>query len=71
MRKATIGLLAIALITGRAAAHPGHGADGGSFRLLHYLTEPVHVGVGVLIVLGIAAGMALVRGKSSRTRLPL
>jgi hypothetical protein len=37
-------------------AHPGHGWDGGSFNILHYLTEPVHLLVlvgGFLVGLGI------------------
>ena len=39
------------------SAHPGHGLDGGSFSLLHYLTEPEHVGIGLAVILLVAAGV--------------
>ena len=42
-----------------AVAHPGHGHDGGSFSLLHYLTEPLHFLQGVLLAAGVV-GVALV-----------
>ena len=35
-----------------ATAHPGHGHGGNDSSLLHYLTEPMHlaVGLGTLVV---------------------
>jgi hydrogenase/urease accessory protein HupE len=36
-----------------ALAHTGHGADGGSFSLVHYLTEPEHLSVIAVIVVGV------------------
>jgi hydrogenase/urease accessory protein HupE len=46
------------LIAGLASspswAHPGHGVDGNDWSLLHYLTEPDHLG-GVLGLLVVAA----------------
>jgi hypothetical protein len=39
-----------------ALAHPGHGKDGGSHELVHYLSEPVHLApVGLAALAGIAA----------------
>jgi hypothetical protein len=32
-------------------AHPGHGADGGSSALLHYLIDPLHLGERGLLIL--------------------
>lgn len=48
-----------------AWAHPGHGEGGGSFNPVHYLTEPIHLVVGVLFLLGIA-GIALLAWKMKR-----
>ena len=36
-----------------ALAHTGHGADGGSFSLAHYLTEPEHLSVIAVIMVGV------------------
>ncbi len=39
-----------------AFAHPGHGRDGGSHQLLHYVTEPMHIApVTLAMVAGVAA----------------
>lgn len=51
MRKTSL-VLALLALPAAAAAHPGHGFGGGSYSLLHYLTEPVH---GLSGLLGIAA----------------
>ena len=33
-----------------AEAHPGHGTGGGGYALSHYLTDPLHIGVGAALV---------------------
>jgi hypothetical protein len=38
------------LVPGVAAAHPDHASEG-SFGLVHYLTDPFHVGLTVAAVL--------------------
>jgi hypothetical protein len=44
-----------------ALAHPGHGRDGGSHELTHYVTEPAHVGPVVLaLVAGVAAAVFVI-----------
>ena len=42
------------VLASRAAAHPGHGLDGGGAHWLHYLSDPLHVAPWV------AGGLALV-----------
>lgn len=39
-----------------ATAHPGHGHGGGTYSLLHYFNEPVHLaaGLGTLVVFVLA-----------------
>ena len=39
-----------------ASAHPGHGADGGSFQMTHYLTEPFHLGMLFLLATAVVGG---------------
>ena len=34
-----------------AAAHPGHGREGGDYSLLHHVIEPEHLIAGVVTVL--------------------
>ena len=55
---------ALGAITSFAAApvavHPGHGTGDG-FRLLHYLTEPIHVLGAVGVAMGVAVAVALMR----------
>jgi len=41
--------------TSIATAHPGHGADGGSDSLWHYLTEPIHLAAGLFAFLAMVA----------------
>ena len=50
----TVTVLGSLLLPGVAAAHPGHDTE---FSLLHYLTDPFHLGAGVLLV---AIGVFLV-----------
>ncbi len=48
-------LSAIAVVAAAAPsvahAHPGHGAGGGSFGVLHYLAEPIHAVVLATVAL--------------------
>ncbi|MCH7548983.1 MAG: hypothetical protein IH969_05510 [Candidatus Krumholzibacteriota bacterium] len=54
MRKTiTLGTLIIALAAGAGRAHPGHGSDPGSFSVFHYVSEPEHMGLTALIILGV------------------
>ncbi|MEO8498806.1 MAG: hypothetical protein ABI614_27410 [Planctomycetota bacterium] len=46
---ASIGSIALSTI---AHAHPGHGDPGNDSSLLHYATEPVHLGVGFCLLVG-------------------
>jgi hypothetical protein len=39
------------------SAHPGHGQDGGSYSLAHYLSEPAHFGAGLALIGLIAVGI--------------
>ena len=50
---------AACLLTSPLLAHPGHGTDGGSHEMTHYLTEPVHVAPLVVAALVgvVAAGV--------------
>lgn len=50
-----------------AFAHPGHGMDGGSHAVTHYLTEPAHLApLALAAVAGVAAAgfVAWVRRKA-------
>jgi len=62
---AGIGSLAIATV---ARAHPGHGEPGDDFSLMHYATEPLHLGVGLCLLLGAVALIGLLRASYSRRR---
>ena len=52
---------AACLLASPALAHPGHGADGGSHEMTHYLTEPVHIAPLVVAALVgvVAAGVVV------------
>lgn len=55
-RQAPLTALAAFAFSAPAFAHPGHGPDGGSHRLTHYLTEPQHLApVGLAAFAGVAA----------------
>ena len=43
-----------------ANAHPGHGIDSG---LLHWLTSPLHLGVGIVVALALISGLRVARGR--------
>jgi hypothetical protein len=63
--KQLIAAFALSAITGAAAvAHPGHGQPGHGYTLVHYLTEPFHVIVGLSVIGAIVAGFALLRKRS-------
>jgi hypothetical protein len=50
-----------------AHAHPGHGEPGDDFSLLHYLTEPMHLGVGICLLIGSVAIAKLIMKSRSRS----
>ncbi|MGH0035691.1 MAG: hypothetical protein ACQGVK_11765 [Myxococcota bacterium] len=47
-------LLGTVLLPGIAAAHPAHGS-GGDFGVVHFLTDPFHVGLTAVAVLAFLA----------------
>ena len=52
------------LLPGVAAAHPGH-TSGGDFGLLHYLTDPSHVGLtAIAVLIFLAARRSMLRRRS-------
>jgi hypothetical protein len=53
-------------VSSPASAHPGHGLGGGSYSLLHYVTEPLHLLGGLAVVAAFVLGAALLR--IARTR---
>jgi hypothetical protein len=71
MQKVVWYLFGISMALGSAPAvlaHPGHGKDGGSYGLLHYLSEPEHMGVGLALIGLVAAGVYLTKRISSKTK---
>jgi hypothetical protein len=63
--KHTYSLWTAVLVPATTFAHPGHGASGGDWSLLHYLTEPYHVGaIGTALV--VVAGLFLARAIRAR-----
>jgi hydrogenase/urease accessory protein HupE len=68
-KAAAVGIAWLALCSS-AAAHPGHGRDGGDFSVLHYLSEPAHLFVAIPMVLiaALAAGYAtgMIRPRARR-----
>lgn len=61
---------ALPLLTASAAgAHPGHGVEGGSWSLVHFLSDPLHLGFALAVVLGLAGLRGLRRtSQPSRAR---
>ena len=51
-----------------AHAHPGHGEPGDDFSLLHYATEPMHLGVGFCVLIGAFAIVRLIKSCCSRQK---
>jgi len=60
---AGIGTFALATV---AHAHPGHGEPGDDFSLIHYVTEPLHLGVGFCLLVGAVAMLGLLRASYLR-----
>lgn len=59
--RSTVTGLAIVLTAAPVLAHPGHGRDGGSHELTHYVTEPAHLApVGLAALAGVAAAAFVV-----------
>ena len=53
-------LMAAVLVPATAWAHPGHGAGGGDWSVLHYVSEPDHLLSAVALVVVVAG--PLLRG---------
>jgi hydrogenase/urease accessory protein HupE len=65
--RAVLTILMLAAAATPALAHPGHGKDGGSHELTHYLTEPAHLaplGLAALAGVGAAAFVVWYRRKA-------
>ena len=58
-RKFSIALMTMLLFRFQASAHPGHGWNGGSYGLIHYLTEAEHAGTAAGLLLGCVGAAAL------------
>ena len=57
-----------ALLPGVAAAHPDH-ASGGDFGLLHFVSDPFHVGLSAAaLLLFVAARRSLQRWRAASRR---
>ncbi len=56
-------------IAGAAAAHPGHGLDGGSEHWLHYVSDPLHVAPLALCALTLVLAARRWRQARARTRI--
>jgi hypothetical protein len=69
MRRIAI-LLGVTLLPSVAAAHPEHGS-GEALGVLHYLTDPFHVGLTAVALLGLAAicSLTLRRRLAGRARV--
>jgi len=67
MRAASVAGAALS-IANAAAAHPGHGLDGGSSHWLHYASDPLHVAPLALGALALAFAWRRWRAALVRTR---
>lgn len=65
--KKTVITVGAMLMPGIAAAHPEH-FSGGDFGIVHYLTDPFHVGLTCVGVLFFIAASRLVRRRHSLNR---
>ena len=69
MRRAALGIGVFLLaLAHAAAAHPGHGLEGGSESWLHYATEPLHVGPIALVAVALVVARRRRRPARARTR---
>ncbi len=59
-RDVSVGFVVSTLLLGTtpALAHPGHGPDGMSYTLLHYLTDPLHLTERGLVSLAVMLWIA-------------
>ena len=53
-----------------AHAHPGHGEPGDEHSLWHYVTEPLHLGVGFCMLIGAVVLTRLIRNLYLRGKQP-
>lgn len=65
------GIIMGLFVTSIAAAHPGHGHGGGDFGVMHYLSDPLHMVVGLSLAVALLSAIAWSRGTLpwSRRRL--
>jgi len=61
MARSAIVAAATVALASPVSAHPGHGLDGGSYALLHYLREPLHLLGGLVAAFTVAGGLRLAR----------
>lgn len=61
-------LVSSVLLPVAALAHPGHGAAGEGWTLLHYLSEPVHIAATAGLTLAAVAGLRLLRRRRNTFR---
>jgi protein-S-isoprenylcysteine O-methyltransferase Ste14 len=60
-------LLSLALLLPVVAiAHPGHGVSDGS-SWVHYLLSPIHVGVGVVMILVVLSAVSYYRRRKNQS----
>ena len=62
--------LGAVLVPGIAAAHPDH-FSGGAFGIVHFLTDPLHVGLICAAILIVVAGSRSVRRRHVLNRQAL
>lgn len=66
MKKMHTSLVLIVILVStvfKTMAHPGHGHEGGSFSLWHYIVEHSHYGIAVAIVAAIVLAVYFYRKK--------
>ncbi len=69
MKNIILYFLGLSIVCGASSvviAHPGHGHNGGSFSLFHYLSEPVHFGITIALIGLIVVGIYWFRRNISR-----
>jgi hydrogenase/urease accessory protein HupE len=65
MKRIVLTAVFAVLTAAPAFAHPGHGVDGSSNTLLHYIATPEHIGIALAAVL-VAAGLFMFARRRAR-----
>ncbi len=52
-------------ITNEAVAHPGHGHGNNGYDLIHYLSEPMHIGLLLVVFAVIGLGVRYIHKKNT------